>query len=668
MHEPKNENHLHLEQSPYLLQHAENPVAWYPWSDEAFEIAEESDKPVFVSIGYATCHWCHVMAHESFEDREVADFLNEHFISVKVDREERPDVDAMCMDVCQSLTGHGGWPLTIVMDAQRRPFFAGTYFPRTTQGNRLGFLDLMRRLSEVWAQDRDRVIESATEITKILSEQASTDFRADVPENVMEIVAEHHKRMFDDQHGGFSSNPKFPSPHHLLLLMRIAKAQTDNGLLSMVFATLDAMRAGGIYDQVGFGFHRYSTDRKWLVPHFEKMLYDQAMMIMAYTEAWQISQDPLYRTVVLEIADYLQREMCSPDGAFYTAQDADSEGEEGKFYVWSANELSHVPDTLLSLLNVSVDGNFHDEATGNPVTTNILHVDTGNLRDLVANPEWEQYRTELYALRSRRIKPLTDDKVLTDWNGLAIGALARAGRALGEPHLVDMALRAFNSFTQPVAFHRFRNGQSAVTAMLDDHAMFGWASLELYQSTGSHPFLAIAMAEAERIKARFLGEHNTLYQVSTNEGDVPVRQKNGYDSAYPCGNSMASLLYAGLGQITNMEWCKTAARDCVMSYASQLERFAPGFCMLLCAWDTIANDSSQVFLNGRADDPFIIEARSILSARYSPRTSIVYSPQSPSQEALLSKALYPFATAPSPSVLICTDYACQIPVTELELL
>ncbi len=656
-------NRLALEQSPYLLQHASNPVAWYPWSNEAFEEARAENKPVFVSIGYATCHWCHVMAHESFEDKAVADFLNEHYICIKVDREERPDVDAICMDVCQSLTGHGGWPLTIMMDADRRPFFAGTYFPRNSFGNRLGFLDLVQRLHEVWVLDHARVVDTAKEIADSLTKQAESDFRGDVPPDVMDIVVDHHKRMYDDVHGGFSIKPKFPSPHHLLLLLRAATTSDDKGLLSMVCTTLEAMRSGGIYDQVGYGFHRYSTDREWLVPHFEKMLYDQAMMMMAYTEAWQITHDEVYKRVVLEIAEYLQREMTDVSGAFYSAQDADSEGEEGKYYIWSEQEWKDVSPELTALLNIRADGNFHDEATGDPSTSNIPHVDLGSLRALLSNDEWSSVRPQFLARRAERVPPLTDDKILTDWNGLMIGALARAGRAFNESPLTALAERAYRSFTHPVMFHRLRNGQAAVESMLDDHAMMGWAGLELYQTTGETQFLRDALDYADIILDRFSDENGALFTVSRDVTDVPVRQKHGYDGAYPCGNSMSALLFAGIGAITNSRTYREAAHACVRTYGTQLSRSAPGFCMLLCAWDTLANGSTEIVINGAKDSSFITKARTFISSTYRPRSYIIYRPVDEQGASLLREASYPFDAYPENSVLVCNDYVCDLPLT-----
>ena len=657
-------NRLALEQSPYLLQHAHNPVDWYPWCDEAFARARAENKPVFVSVGYATCHWCHVMERESFEDESVAAYLNEHFISIKVDREERPDVDAMCMDVCQTLTGHGGWPLTIVMDGERRPFFAGTYFPRHSFGNRLGFLDLLARLKEVWVLDHARVQETAREITSALAQQAAADFRGDVPESVMATVVDHHRRMYDDVYGGFSARPKFPSPHHLLLLLRRAHADNDKGLLSMVCTTLDAMRAGGMYDHVGFGFHRYSTDREWRVPHFEKMLYDQAMLMMAYTEGWQSTSDELYARVVDEIATYLEREMTADSGAFYSAQDADSEGEEGKFYIWTGDELQDMPVNLWHLLNASHEGNFHDEASGNPVPANILYALRGDLRDVLRAPEWEPYRTVLLQRRSTRIRPLTDDKVLSDWNGLMIAALARAGRAFANSRYTRMAERAFAAFQHPVAHHRYRNGHAAITPMLDDMASMGLAACELYQTTGSSLYLDASCTYADAILTRFLGDDGALYTNAADVVDIPVRQKQSYDSAYPCGNSIAAQLAAQLGAITGDQRYRDAAVACVRSYGTQLEKFAPGFCMLLCTWDMLSGGSTEiVFTESVATDAFMHRAFAHIGATYNPRAVYVHRPADDLGALRLEKAGYPFAAAPASSVLVCTDAACKTPIT-----
>ncbi len=661
MQDNRTPNRLANEQSPYLLQHAYNPVDWYPWCDEAFERARAENKPVFVSIGYATCHWCHVMERESFEDDSVAEYLNNNFISIKVDREERPDVDAMCMDVCQTLTGHGGWPLTIIMDPEKRPFFAGTYFPRYSVGNRLGFLDVLSRLKEVWVLDHQKVVETASMIVQALRDQASASFYGEVPLNIFEIIADHHKRTFDDQHGGFGSRPKFPSPHHILLLLRIAHRTGDKGLLSMVCSTLDAWRSGGMYDHVGFGMHRYSTDREWKVPHFEKMLYDQAMAMMAYTEAWQVTRDDVYKTVVIEIAQFLMREMTSDEGAFYSAQDADSEGEEGKYYIWTDEELGEMSQELKGLLHVRADGNFHDEATGNPIPANILHVKPTTLREVLVNEEWTRLRPQLLLRRLARVRPLTDDKVLADWNGLMIGALAKAARAFDDEILLDMAVAAYGAFAQPLACHRMRNGDMAIDPMLDDVASMGWAAFELYQTTGASSYLFDARQSADRILEEFADDQGALYGVNQHVTDIPVRQKNGFDSAYPSGNSMAAMLFAGLGALCNDQRYRDAARICVQTYGAQLQQFGPGYCMLLSAWDMITSDPMEIAFNGDASEHAMHELMREYTAAYYPSAVFVHRPMDELGSELLSGASYPFDTAPPNSVLVCRGYTCELP-------
>jgi uncharacterized protein YyaL (SSP411 family) len=661
MQDNRTPNRLAREQSPYLLQHAYNPVDWYPWCDEAFERARAENKPVFVSIGYATCHWCHVMERESFEDDALAEYLNNNFISIKVDREERPDVDAMCMDVCQTLTGHGGWPLTIIMDPEKRPFFAGTYFPRYSVGNRLGFMDVLSRLKEVWVLDHQKVVETASMIVQALRDQASASFYGEVPLNIFEIVADHHKRTFDDEYGGFGSRPKFPSPHHILLLLRIAHRTGDKGLLSMVCSTLDAWRSGGMYDHVGFGMHRYSTDREWKVPHFEKMLYDQAMAMMAYTEAWQMTRDNVYETVVMEIAQFLMREMTSEEGAFYSAQDADSEGEEGKYYVWTHDELHGMSDALKTLLNVRIDGNFHDEASGHPMPSNILHVRPTNLRELLNNEQWRMLRPQLLQQRLTRVRPLTDDKVLADWNGLMIGALAKAARAFDDEILLDMAVAAYGAFAQPLACHRMRNGDMAIDPMLDDVASMGWAAFELYQTTGASSYLFDARQSADRILDEFADDQGALYCVNQHVTDIPVRQKSGFDSAYPSGNSMAAMLFAGLGALCNDQRYRDAARTCVQTYGAQLQQFGPGYCMLLSAWDMITSDPMEIAFNGDASVHAMSELMREYTSAYNPSAVIAHRPEDDLGREMLSGASYPFDTAPQNSVLVCRGYACELP-------
>lgn len=652
-------NALVHEQSPYLQQHAHNPVRWLPWTDEAFALAKEQDRPVFVSIGYATCHWCHVMEHESFEDEDVAAYLNEHFICIKVDREERPDVDAACMDVCQAMTGHGGWPLTIMMDSLRRPFFAGTYFPRESGANRIGFMDLVRRIRAVWDTERERLEHSAGEITTMLKDQAAADLRGDVPADVEDVVVDYHRRMFDDTWGGFSVRPKFPSPHHLLLLMRLARTRHDPSLIDMVRTTLDGMRSGGLFDHVGFGFHRYSTDREWLVPHFEKMLYDQAMLMWANTEAWQATGDDAYRTVVGEIAEYLRREMTSADGDFFCAQDADSEGEEGRFYTWSYDEFRSLveDDAIVDLMSVHRDGNFHDEATGSATGLNIPHVRMSRLREEVTHTTWPAARHRLYEQRSRRIWPLTDDKVLADWNGLMIASLARAGRAFDDEGLTAMARRAYDAVVRHLGgqdggewSHRYRNGHRAVRSMLDDHAAVALAAFELYQTTSDRGYLDDVRLHLDTIERRF-SDDGVLYMTDADVHDAIVRQKQGFDSAYPSGNSIAAYVMACYAVLTGDADIERRAIEAVRSHGSYLARMATGYCMLLCTWDLLKHGGHQLSIIGDPSDPFVIEARRIVGRSFLPHVVLNH---------------HRDATGlPQACVMVCTHDSCLAPITSI---
>lgn len=667
MQDDRTPNLLIHEKSPYLLQHAYNPVHWRPWNDESFRIAKEEDKAIFISIGYATCHWCHVMEHESFENDEIASYLNEHFVCIKVDREERPDVDSIYMDVCQAMTGRGGWPLTVFMDSDLQPFFAGTYFPPKTQGNRIGFLDLLNRVNHAWTSDRKRIVESAQSIIANLQEAATTSYRGDVPENVFEIIANHHKNSFDEGFGGFGDQPKFPSPHHLLVLFRIARRTKDTELVRLATQTLDAMSAGGIYDHVGFGFHRYSTDREWLLPHFEKMLYDQAMLMMAYTEAWQITGRVAYKQTVLEIADFLRRDMTSPQGAFYSALDADSEGEEGKFYVWSFKELQQLlnkDDVAFVQKNFGVkkDGNFHDEATGEQAGVNILHrgsaLATVSPLSIEEQSQWNLIRTTLLAERVKRIHPITDDKVLTDWNGLMITALAKAARACDSDVLETMAVNAFQAVTSSSGgeqwVHRYRDGDRNVGALLADRAAMGWAAIELYQGTADTYYLVEAKEHAAAIVADYRLEDGALATASQKVLDIPVRQKEGYDSAYPSGNSMAAMMFASLGAITTDQSYYDSARDCVHSYGTQLEKYAPGFCMLLSAWDMLLHGATEIVFVGDAKGTFLSYAREHIGSAFLPEAVIVHGREEYN------------SSAPSPSVLICRDSACLPPFITMD--
>lgn len=613
-------NRLAAEQSPYLLQHAHNPVDWFPWGTEAFERARALNRPVFVSIGYATCHWCHVMERESFENDQISRYLNEHFVSIKVDREERPDVDAIYMDVCQAMTGHGGWPLTVMMDADRRPFMAGTYFPPESRGGRIGFLDLLMRIYDVWTMDRPRIEESCREITRQLNEHAAADIRASISDAVFATADHHHASSFDAIHGGFSRRPKFPSPHHVLYVLRRAFQEGGPATRSLALMTLDAMRAGGLFDHVGFGFHRYSTDERWLLPHFEKMLYDQATLMLAYTEAWRQTQDEVYRRTVLEIAEFLERDMTSPSGAFISALDADAGGVEGQSYVWEWSELvdkALLPSDLAERYGARPEGNFHDEATGNPAPENILHLQRADLREALSDPRWASCRQMLLERRSKRVQPNADDKVLCDWNGLAIAALARAGGVLDAPQLIVMAQRAWTAVVQGatdatgVLRHGYRHGVLASRALLDDYAALAWAATELAEATGDSTWLDEAGSLCDAIAANFLGEHGQAYTAAATADDLIVRQRSDYDSAYPSGASMAAQACWRLFVLSGEHRWQTIASTIIEAQGALITRAPAGFCMALLVADSLRRAPLSVEISG--DNA--VELRRVLRTR-----------------------------------------------------
>ena len=509
-------NRLINEKSPYLLQHAYNPVDWYPWSEEAFEKARKENKPIFLSIGYSTCHWCHVMEHESFEDSTVAALMNENFISIKVDREERPDIDNVYMTVCQMLTGRGGWPLTIIMTPDKKPFYAGTYFPKQGSYGRIGMLELLPKISEAWKTKKEELLSSAGNIIKHL-DQSNTDFSGEMlGKEDLKNAYNNFMYDFDKTYGGFGNSPKFPSPHNLLFLLRYWNRTGDNSALGMVEKTLYEMSKGGIFDHVGYGFHRYSTNRFWTLPHFEKMLYDQAMLAIAYLETYQATGNSFYAGVAEKIFEYVLRGMTSPEGGFYSAEDADSEGEEGKFYVWTQQEIENIigkeeADLFANIYSFEDGGNFEDEATKTKNGSNIPHLiksieahaaelkmDDNELKEKI-----EQYRVQLFNEREKRIHPLKDDKILTDWNGLMMAAFAMGGRVLKSEQYAKAAERSAQFIYDNLIddngrlLHRFRTGESGLQASVEDYAFFIWGLLELYETTFDVKYLTRAIESSE---------------------------------------------------------------------------------------------------------------------------------------------------------------------------
>lgn len=679
-------NRLIFESSPYLLQHARNPVDWYPWGEEAFDKAKREDKPVFLSIGYATCHWCHVMEHESFEDSAVAALMNEHFVSIKVDREERPDIDQIYMTVTQALTGHGGWPMTVVMTGDKKPFFAGTYFPKESRHGRMGMMDLVPTIAAAWKDRRDEIIESADKITALLKESVAAEPGALDAERTMDNGYAMLSQQFDRANGGFGRSPKFPTPHNLIFLMRYAVRHSNDSAMQMAEKTLQSMRRGGMYDHVGFGFHRYSTDERWFLPHFEKMLYDQALLAMAYTEAYSITRKDEYRRTAEEIFTYVLRDMTDPLGGFYSAEDADSEGEEGKFYLWTEGELARVlgeDDARLwqRVYNTRSDGNYREEATGRATGGNIFHLnkdwdvlaeETGltenDLRDRIENA-----RQKLFDARERRIHPLKDDKVLTDWNGLMIAALARAARVLESPAYESAARKAADFVLQHLRdsngglMKRYRQGKSGLPAHLDDYAMMTWGLIELYETNFDLHYLEEAVRLQETMIRDFWDTNaGGFYFGHAGGGDLITRMKELYDGALPSGNSVAAMTLLRLARMTGRTEWEEKSHRIGQVFAEGIRRTPMAYTQFLQVLDFTPSFEIVIVGDRHRDDT---EAMIGAIRKTHGRPKVVLLKTGENADRL--SRLAPFTKTQTArdgraTVYVCENFSCRAPTTEVD--
>ena len=573
-------NRLQYETSPYLMQHVQNPVDWYPWCEEAFRKAREEDKPVFLSIGYSTCHWCHVMARESFEDAQIAKLLNQYFVSIKVDREERPDVDSIYMAVCQAFTGSGGWPTSIFMTPDQKPFFAGTYFPRHSRGQMIGFVALLQVIHDMWESDRAALIQRAEAIVRHLrqSEAASNE----PSENLIESAIALYIRTYDPVYGGFGLAPKFPTPHNLLFLLACYERRGDAECLKMARHTLEQMYRGGLYDHIGFGFCRYSTDEKFLVPHFEKMLYDNALMILAYVNAFSVMREPLYLEIAERTTAWVLREMTSPEGGFYSAQDADSDGEEGKYYLFAPEEILCLlgpedGEAFCAHFGITSAGNFNGMSIPNLLSSDPHgHVFDAHLERV------RQYRRGRYALH-------LDDKILTAWNGLMIAALCKLYQASRNTQYLDAAKKA-NGFIR----ESLRDGDTLVVScrkkkrgvqgFLDDYAACIYAQLALYSATLDMEYLERAKRLCEIVDRRFGDEARGGYYLYAADGEsLILRPKETYDGAMPSGNSLMAWNLVRLAQLSDEAQDAQAAERQLAFMASAAVKYPTGHAMFLLA-------------------------------------------------------------------------------------
>ena len=675
-------NRLAGEKSPYLLQHANNPVNWYPWGEEAFDKAKREDKPVFLSIGYSTCHWCHVMERESFEDEEVAALLNNWFVAIKVDREERPDIDHIYMTVCQAMTGHGGWPLTVLLTPERKPFFAGTYYPKKASRGMLGLLDILTQIAESWEKQRDKVIKAGEEVVGAIQPHFGAASEDELNIGTLDRAFKELRGIFDPQYGGFGRAPKFPTPHTLTFLLRYWKRSGEKQALAMVEKTLEAMYQGGMYDHIGYGFSRYSTDEKWLVPHFEKMLYDNALLAIAYIEAYQVTGKELYADLAKQIFTYVLRDMTSPEGGFYSAEDADSEGVEGKFYVWSPDEIKAVlgerdGELFCRLYNITTGGNFEGRSIPNLIletTEKIadeLSMDKGKFTAYV-----EVLRNKLFEARKSRVHPYKDDKILTSWNGLMIAALARGGAAFGEPLYTRAAVRAIDFIFKELRrsdgrlLARYRDGEAAFPAYLDDYAFVSWGLLELYETTFDAGYLRKTVDLTRELRRLFWdSENGGFYFYGADAEQLIARPKELYDGAIPSGNSVALLNLLRLARLTGEEELAKIAGEQINTFADEVENHPPGYAFFLQGVDFYLGPTREVVIAGRPDSADTVAMLNAVHTHYNPQTVVILHQEGGAGKDI--EALAPFVQEhrradDRATAYVCQNYACQAPVNDVE--
>jgi len=683
-HERRRANRLVHEKSPYLLQHAYNPVDWYPWGEEAFEKAKREDKPIFLSIGYSTCHWCHVMERESFEDDSVAALLNRDFVAIKVDREERPDVDRLYMTAMQAMGMGGGWPLNAFLTPDLDPFYGGTYFPPRTSMGRPGLMDVLPRVHDAWVNHRDQVRASGRSVIEAIGTLAAPEDHAADRESLFLQCERQLAAGYDAEQGGFSTAPKFPTIVNLNFLMRwwARDPERHAEALAMVRRQLDAMRAGGIHDHLGGGFHRYATDRAWLVPHFEKMLYDQAQIAWAYLEGYQATGDRSYAATARDIFAYVSRDLSAPEGGFYSAEDADSEGEEGRFYVWTPEEIETITGAsdarpFMLRYGVTPGGNFeHGTSILHETRTLAETAAAAHLTEVDAGAAIERARTKLFAAREQRVRPHRDDKVLTAWNGLMISAFARGARALGDGRLEQRAEHAaafvwdrLRDAKTGALSRRWREGEASVAGQLDDHAYYALGLVDLYQAGHDPVWLERAAAVTDAMVRRFWDERDGgFFESPAGDAHVRVRMKDGFDGAEMAGNSIAALDLQLLGQLLDRRDWQEKARRTFDYYAGRLATGAAAMPQMLVAMELASATERHIVIAGATDHP---DTRALIDAfdrRFLPHDVLLVADGGARQQALATLAPFVAPLAPrngKATAYVCVDYACRLPTDDL---
>ena len=668
-------NRLIQEKSPYLLQHAHNPVDWYPWGEEAFEKSKKENKPIFLSIGYSTCHWCHVMEHESFENEAIAKIMNANFVCIKVDREERPDVDQIYMNAVMALTGQGGWPLNVFLTPELKPFYGGTYFAPDARYGRPGFPVVLEDIARVWRTQPDQVEKAGKQLAEMLNNPNKDTSGGPLTEAVLKEALQNLEQGFDPREGGFRGAPKFPPSMALQFLLRIYQKTGNKSLLPMVSLTLDKMAQGGIYDQVGGGFSRYSTDDEWLVPHFEKMLYDNALLSRAYLEAYQVTGQEEYARIAREIFTYLFRDMTDKEGGFYSAEDADSEGEEGKFYVWTPAELKKIlgekdGGDFCKLYGATEVGNFEEH--------NILHLKGSlpeSLKALGKNEKWwESTREKVLVERSKRIRPHLDDKILTAWNSLMISSLAYGYQVLGDPQYLQAAEKASdfisrNLFKDGRLLASYRLGPSSVQGYIDDYAFFQEAQLNLYESTFNPAYLKKAIElEKEMVRLFWDDQAGGYFFTGSDQKDAHrllTRTKEAYDGVIPSGNSVAALNDYRLAEFTGQKEYRGRADAILKAFSGLLARGEANFSKMLQAFQFDFYGPAEIFVVGpKAESEKTLHE---LWKTFLPNKVLVFAEDSLGNSLA---SLVPWTQGrPSqkglPTIYVCKNFQCQLPTLDV---
>jgi len=670
----KHENRLINEKSPYLLQHAYNPVNWYPWGPEAFEKAKVEDKPIFLSIGYSTCHWCHVMERESFEDEEVAQLLNDNYIAIKVDREERPDVDNIYMTFCQSLTGHGGWPLTVFITPDQKPFYAGTYFPKHKKYGYPGLISILNQISKQWIEKKDKVIQNSEEINDAIAVMESKEQGKEVEKDILHKTFDELDSLYDPQYGGFGRQRKFPTPHNLSFLLKYWSITKDELALEIVENTLKSMYKGGIFDHVGYGFSRYSVDNKWLVPHFEKMLYDNAMLARVYVEAYHATKEEVYKDIAHKIFSYILRDMTAPEGGFYSAEDADSEGVEGKFYVWTVEEV----EDILGKEDAKIYCKYYDiTSKGNFEEYNIPNLINQGLEDIIQNQELksnlENMNKKLFDIREKRIHPHKDDKILTSWNGLMIASMAYGYRVLGEEKYLNAAKNATEFIFKNLIkedgrlLARYRDGHSAYLGYIDDYAFLVWGLLELYEATLDEEFLRKTIKLNDEMINLFWDEKSGGFYFYGHDAEkLVIRPKEVYDGAIPSGNSVAVFNMLRLFSLTGDTRLEKLAEQLFYAFGNSIKESPSAHAFLMAAISFYFVPKNEIVIVANKKDDLFSEMVREINNRFMPFATVAINIGNEEIRNISSYIEGKKMKDGKTTVHVCSNFVCHKPTNELD--